>query len=318
MSLPHTDPSSRLVTLIGKAEVRLRNALLNAVNAARDELTLDVLTKLIEAGAYEEALEAAARRGAVALSNSYAAVYNIAGAGAGAALSEALEVVVDFDQVNERAVEQLRQQRLDKIRGFSAEQRTVTRNALVDGTTRGIGPREQARLFRDSIGLTDRQRAAVANYRRLLEEGSSESLSRELRNRGDDRMVRRAIREGRSLTPEQVDRMSEAYSKRYLKYRSEVIARTEALRAVHQGTDEAYRQAIDNGLVTSDQLQRTWVTARDERVRNSHDALNGETRGIDETWGVLRYPGDPAAPPSETVQCRCALSTRIVGPLDGE
>ena len=39
-------------------------------------------------------------------------------------------------------------------------------------------------------------------------------------------------------------------------------------------------------------------------------------RRIDDPFLVggyaLRYPGDPNAPDSETIQCRCALETRIM------
>ena len=42
----------------------------------------------------------------------------------------------------------------------------------------------------------------------------------------------------------------------------------------------------------------------------------GQVRGIDEPFIVggaqLRYPGDPQGPARETVQCRCALTTRLV------
>lgn len=317
MALPAVDPSDRLVRLIGKAEPTIRDALLNAVYAAQDAQTLDELAELIELGAYEEALERAARRGAVSLADAYAAVYVASGRDAAEFLSEALEVVVGFDQVNERAVEHMQSSRLRMIREFTAEQRLATRVALEDGIARGVNPVEMARAFRGSIGLTARQQAAVVNYRRLLEQGSSEALYRQLRDARFDRTVARAIRDGKPLTAEQVDRMVARYGERYLKYRSEVIGRTEALRAVHAGTEETYRQAIDEGVVEPQQLRRKWVTARDERVRHSHSSLNGQERGIDEVWeaegGVLRYPGDPSAPASETVQCRCALSTRITG-----
>lgn len=317
MALPATDPSDRLVALIGRAEPHIRDALLNAVYAARDAQTLDELAELIELGAYDEALERAARRGAVSLADAYAAVYVTSGRAGAEFLADALEVAVGFDQVNERAVEHMQSSRLRLIREFTAEQRSATRLALEDGIARGLNPVDQARAFRASIGLTTRQQAAVLNYRRLLEQGSSEALYRQLRDARFDRTVLAAIRRGEPLKPEQVDRMVARYGERYLKYRSEVIGRTEALRAVHAGTEEVYRQAIDEGVVEPAQLRRKWVTAKDERVRHTHSLLNGQERGIDEVWesggGVLRYPGDPSAPASETVQCRCALSTRITG-----
>jgi hypothetical protein len=283
--------------------------------ATRRGLDLDELAALIEAGRYDEALQSAARSGAVSLADEYAAVYVASGKDTSAFLEDVLEVVVRFDGVNQRAVEHLQAERLRMVREFTADQRAATRAALVDGVERGINPVDMARAFRDSVGLTERQQAAVSNYRRLLERGSLEALDRQLRDARFDGAVRRAVREGKPLTKVQVDRMVARYSERYVKYRSEVIGRTEALRAVHAASDESYRQAVDDGLLRREQLQRKWVTAKDERVRKSHSRLNGEVRSLDEGWaadeGTLRYPGDPDAPASETVMCRCALSTRL-------
>lgn len=320
MALPAVDPASRLWDLIDKADVRFRRALINAVNAARDTYTLAEMARLLEDGNVQEAIERVAMTGAIRLADEFAAVYTLSGRSTADTLSDALEVLVSFDQVNDRAVFVMQQERLRFIREFTASQRNATRTALVDGIERGLNPRDQARNFRASIGLTQRQQEAVINYRRLLSEGNSEALSRQLRDRRFDRTIARSIREGKPLTRAQIDKMVTRYNERYIKYRSEVIGRTEALRAVHSGNDEMYRQAIDAGEVTIEQLERTWVTARDGRVRDTHSMLGGEKRRIDETWetsnGSLRYPGDPDAPVEETAQCRCSLSTRIVGPIN--
>jgi len=320
VALPTVDPAQRLLDLIARAEPRLRNAFLNAITAAKEASTLTALSVLLESGQIEEALDIAASAGAIRLSAEYAAVFTLAGREGAEFLEDVLEVAVSFDQVNQRAVDVMQQERLRLITNFTTEQRAATRSALVDGIRRGLNPVEQARNFRGSIGLTARQQAAVENYRRLLEQGSSEALRRELRDRRFDSTVRSAIRSGEPLTVAQVDRMVERYRERFISFRANTIARTEALRAVHAGTDEMYFQAIDDGFLGADQLERRWLTARDERVRSSHRRLNGLVRAIGETFpgnaGPLRFPGDPDAPSSETVQCRCALSTRIDVPSE--
>ena len=55
-----------------------------------------------------------------------------------------------------------------------------------------------------------------------------------------------------------------------------------------------------------------WVTMGDHRVRSSHRAAQGQTVAYD-TWfqvgGIpMEYPGDPAAPDDEVINCRCAVS----------
>ena len=317
MALLATDPASRLLGLIAKAEPRLRQALLSSVTAAQGSPALKTLAALIEAGRFEEAVTVAARAGVIRLADETTAVFTQAGAAGATFLSDVLEVTVGFDQVNLRAVNAMQGSRLRLIREFTAEQRGATRSAMVDGIRRGLNPIDQARNFRQSIGLTTRQQAAVENYRKLLSEGSSEALNRQLRDRRFDSTVRRAARSGKPLTRAQVDRMVRRYSERSVAFRAKVVGRTEALRSVHEGTEEMYRQAIDEGHLASDQLTKTWVTAGDERVRGSHASMNGQTRGMDEGPFVsgkgnrLNHPGDIGAPGSETVQCRCVLTTRI-------
>ncbi len=56
---------------------------------------------------------------------------------------------------------------------------------------------------------------------------------------------------------------------------------------------------------------KTWLTRRDTRVRSQHNALQGRTvdllDGFDVEGEVLRFPGDPLAPPHLTINCRCRL-----------
>ncbi len=310
---------ARIISQIGTVEAQYRTAVLNAVAAAkRAPGTLKQLAAMIESGRVEEALDAAARAGAIRIADQYAAVFVTAGQEAAEGLTDILDVTVGFDQVNERAVAHMQHERLRLIREFADEQKQATRLALSDGIQRGANPIEQARAFRGSIGLTSRQQQSVLNFRRYLEQaasGDTSALSRTLRDRRFDPTIRRALRTGEPLSAEQIERMTARYRERYVKYRSEVIARTEALRAVHVGQDEAMHQAVDDGLIDRESMERTWITSRDGRERESHALLNGQKRGLDETFpglaGELRYPGDPNAPAAETIQCRCGLAIRI-------
>ncbi len=318
MALIGVDPASRILDLLNTVEPRLRTALLNAITATKQTLTLELLAELITNGRFEDAIEAAAAAGAIRLADGSAAIFTLAGSDGSKFLSDILDVTVGFDQVNERAVDIMRQERLRLIREFSAGQRAATRAALTDGIRRGVNPIEQARNFRGSIGLTVKQQQAVERYRTLLEQGSSEAMSRDLRDRRFDPSLRRAIRNGTPLRTDQIDRMVSRYSERMLTFRANTIARTESLRALHLGNHQAYTQAIEQGVIGADDLRRKWVTAGDERVRGSHASLHGTIRGIQETFpgfgGPLRFPGDPSAPASETINCRCSLSTRIDSP----
>lgn len=316
-----TDPASRIERVLRGQEARMRRAFDTAVNVIRDDTTLEQLADLLERGLFEEALAALELAAAGLAAQQSAALIAAAQDTAQFLSTAALTVTVSFDVTNTRAVRLMQENRLGLIREFTDAQRAATREALTQGIRDGANPRDQARRFRESIGLTRRQTQSVNNFRRLLttarQDGlpSREALDRVLRDRRFDRSILRAIDTNEPLTAGQVDTMVERYRSRLLRHRSEVIARTEALRTVHQGTEEMYQQAIEAGQIRPEQLTRTWVTAQDERVRSSHQRLNGQVRALNEVWqadaGVLRFPGDPAAPASETIQCRCVLSTRM-------
>lgn len=89
--------------------------------------------------------------------------------------------------------------------------------------------------------------------------------------------------------------------------REERIARTESSRAWNAATLAAAEDLTGEGRP----LVKQWQTRRDTKVREAHDDADGQIRLLDEAFTVggvaMRYPGDPAAPPGLTVNCRCIL-----------
>lgn len=309
------DPASRLEALLGKLEPVVLAAFLNMLGNIKNEFTLRHIVTLLESNQPEQAVTELVQNQANVFANSVNSTYIISGTSAAEYLNTKF-INISFDVTNFRAVRQMQESKLRLIREFTSGQRDATRLALTDGIQRGLNPIAQARNFKDSIGLTIKQQEAVIRYRTLLETLDSDALRRELRDKRFDRTVQRAIRTETHLTKAQIDRMVNRYREKFIKFRSETIARTEALRSVHQGTEELYAQAIESGTLDAETLERKWVTAKDERVRSSHMSLNGVTRKVGETFpgenGPLKYPGDPEAPASETIRCRCVLTTRII------
>lgn len=309
------DDESRMEELLASASVFLRRRFMEAVKQITNSRTLEQLEELLTQRRFDEAL-VAVELAAANIASGFASVAVDAGEDTMRFIGNSMDIVVSFDQTNTRAVDAMRRNQLRLIREFTEEQRLATRLAMVDGITRGLNPRQQALLFRESIGLTRKQVQAVLNYRRLLETADAAALQRALRDRRFDSSVRAAVEGDRLLTPAQIDRMVERYRDGYLAYRAEVIGRTEALQSVHIGAQEAYRQAMDRGLIARDELVQEWITAADERVRTSHAAMHGQQRPIGQPFvsgagNQLRYPGDIDAPGSETIQCRCVLTTRF-------
>lgn len=101
------------------------------------------------------------------------------------------------------------------------------------------------------------------------------------------------------------DRIDEVY-KFAVEGRSERIARTEVISAANAG-------ALD-GMDKTGVQKKSWLSSRDGKVRDSHQALEevGPV-GIREpfvspvTGEKLQFPGDPAAPADEIVNCRCTV-----------
>jgi HK97 family phage portal protein len=84
--------------------------------------------------------------------------------------------------------------------------------------------------------------------------------------------------------------------------RAERIARTEVISASNAGSFEAMKKT---GVE-----RKEWLSSRDEKVRETHQELDGQEQPIDQPFissegAALMYPGDPNGPASEIVQCRC-------------
>jgi uncharacterized protein with gpF-like domain len=87
-------------------------------------------------------------------------------------------------------------------------------------------------------------------------------------------------------------------------YRADAIARTETHGAANYGSQEAAKQ-------TGVPMKKEWLSAADDRTRDTHREANGQTAGMDDTFRVgdsdLQFPGDPAGDPEEVINCRCSL-----------
>lgn len=311
-------PSADLIKMADSMAPRWRARFLAVVKTIKDQLTLDRIEELIALGQIEQAV-VLSETAALQLGRLWGETFTLGADETAQLVSDALNISLAYDVINDRALAEIRRNTLRLIRQFTERQREATREAIADGIRRGINPRAMAREFRGSIGLTANQVRAVNNYRRMLSELDSTALDRALRDRRFDRSVVRAIEEGKGLSTRQIETMTERYRQRYVKYRSEVIARTESLRAVHAGTDEMYQQAFDSGALRPDALVRQWDTSKDSRVRASHRPMDRQKQPVGSPFitgagNMMRYPGDPEAPPEESIQDRCAVTTRYREP----
>lgn len=320
---------ARLERLLARYEQSVRDAFKDFLLGVRDKNVVDHLSHLVEIGDVEGAL-AIVETHVARLANVVPRIITDAGGEEAARLAaqigrSGLSAAIGFDPTYPRAAELMRTQRLDFIQAFTRGQREAVRTAVDRSLSTGTGPRAAARAFRGAIGLTPRQEEAVANFRRRLESGQRDmlgrvsALTRDLRDRRFDPTILRAVERGERLTPAQIDRMTERYRERMLILRSETIARTEGGRALSLANEEAARQVVSDAGFSPDRVRRVWRATGDGRTRDAHAWMDGQEVGLDEPFvdgygNELMYPGDPAAPPETTINCRCVVVTEFAPP----
>jgi hypothetical protein len=210
------------------------------------------------------------------------------------------------------------------VTNILADQRNAIRTSVTAALEAGRNPRAAAldivgrvgaggRRQGGIIGLTDQQTGFVANARRELRDLDGNYFTRQRRDRRFDSIVRRHITSGQPLSQADIDRITGRYADRLLAYRGEMIGRTEAHDALEAGRMQTYQQAVDEGTVSDQNVERTWKTASDPRVRDSHVAMhNQRIHGMSAlfqspTGALLAYPGDTehGAGAADVVACRC-------------
>lgn len=223
-----------------------------------------------------------------------------------------------FNLLAYNASQYVRSYQFSLIKDISQNSIAAIRQSLQTDILVGVNPISTARNFRSAIGLTARQEQAVRNFERMLSEGNREALSRALRDKRFDSTVLRSIKDGAPLSKKQIAKMTKRYRERYLKYRSQTIARTESLRATSMGQHLAIMQAHEGGNIDGTVLKRIWIYSADARTRDPHrtvNSLNPEGVRIDQPFqtqlGPLLYPRDPNGSGANTINCRCAVAYKM-------
>lgn len=191
-----------------------------------------------------------------------------------------LAVDVSFTLLNPRAVAAAAEQGATLVTGVTAETQAAIRALVARAYREGIPPRELAKLLESQVGLTTRQTQAALNYRAALTDGG--------------------------LTGDTLQAKVDAYAKKLLRQRAEMIARTETIAAANAGQQAAWDAAVEAGLLDPEDTGRIWQAAADTRVCPICDALDGQIVGLHEPFITIEgeaIDGPPAHP-----NCRCSVS----------
>lgn len=187
--------------------------------------------------------------------------------------------------VNPASVEWARERGSKLVQEISARQRELIRSVVARGLKQGVRADAMARSIRRSVGLLEREEAAVERRRSLLlEQGASEATA---------------------------DARADSYAEELRGKRALRIARTETVAAQNQGLLDGWKEARDEGELP-DTVKRQWVSAPESPNPNRPCQicldLDGQLVGLDEPF-VSKIIGQVMAPTAHPA-CRCAQVLR--------
>lgn len=210
-------------------------------------------------------------------------------------------VAVFFDRLNPRVLDALRSLESGVLTGLHDSVRETVTQTIARGLEERRAPAAIARTVRDVVGLPPKDEKAVANFRKMLETGDREALTRLLRDKRFDKTLERAFGpDGKGLSADQVERMTAAYRRRAVASNAETLSRTATTQAYKTATRESWQSAIDRGIVDGGNLMRQWIGVADNRERESHLRMNDTVVPFDQP-----YPNGQQYPGEGEFNCRC-------------
>lgn len=330
-------PREQLEGLIDLFAPDLRSAFLAAIQDVVDNAIINEVIKAIQNGDPEAAFRALGFNNAAMrpLTAAIERAFEQGGVMMGRTFPKYLntpsgKAVFRFDVRNSWAEAWLRDHSSELVSRISDETRRSVQNTLTVGMEKGLNPRTVAldivgridpatgKRMGGIVGLTTGQESWVRSARTKLEQLDPSYFDMKLRDARFDRTVEKAIRDGTPLPADTIDKLITRYKDNALRYRGEMIGRTEAIQALNRSEFEATKQAIAMGATSESAVKREWDSAGDKRVRYTHRKMNGQRVGIDEPFvspsgARMMFPGDTSlgAGADEVVACRCRVRTVI-------
>ena len=108
------------------------------------------------------------------------------------------------------------------------------------------------------------------------------------------------------VTPTRAYQQSRGYAARLRTSRARAIAQTETTRALWEGQQQFWDQAMIDGLVDPASMRKRWRTAKDERVCPICGRMHNVTIGWHDKW-ALPDGTFTTGPPAHT-NCRCEVT----------
>lgn len=217
-------------------------------------------------------------------------------------------ITTRFDIRNPRAIAKAQVSAGNLIVEISSSSRKEISSMVVQALRTGMSPRVVARHLRQMVTLNTVQQQYVLDLVTELRTAEAGQLITRFPPRPGVRTIHgfRARVPSGGPTQAWVNRNTIRYERMQLALRTRTIARSSAHRSVNGGQRELWLQAQDSGQLRRD-AERVWLTAGDNRVRAAHEAIDGETTGIEEDFSIGVDPG-------EEPNCRCG---QAISPREG-
>jgi SPP1 gp7 family putative phage head morphogenesis protein len=294
---------------VARLSPAVRAAYLRAVKILRQELPVEFLIDAVKAGAFfdlvpPELLDRAFAQLSAELQRTTGRAFDWLTNDLPRTPARATVVFNTLDPAVRTALQKLDDMILKDAKKGVRE--TVLQHVMA-GVEAGKNPVDIARGVRDVVGLAPNQAVWVRNFRAALEgrEGRSyRTYTR--RDKRFDTTIARLRKQGKDLTPTQVDKMVAAYEKRLIALHAETISRTATLNAYRTAQWSNIQTAISNGAI-DEYVTKVWRTVGDSRVRDDHRVMEGERRPMDDTFSNgLLYPSE--------WNCRCNVEYETRAP----
>lgn len=178
-----------------------------------------------------------------------------------------------FDLINPAVEKAAAQQAARLIREVNAATKAGLRELFTYGARTGLSPYTLSHDVQAAVGLHSRQVKALINFRKALEElmsGQRRSIDA-VRNRWSLAPTRIP----KTLNPDRIDRLVGQYAERQLRYRANMIARTETLRATNLGQEEVWVEMQRMGVLRAS-AQKEWVVTYDNRLCEMCAPMDGK------------------------------------------
>ncbi len=296
----------RVQRRIAAYEPKVASALLRAFGILRDTLSARELERLVSSGDVDGAIKAALSDAILdqAFAPFRAEIRSVTEKGfayftrdlpRGGTVGGAPAVL--FDYLSPKVIEAVRGIDTKVMTTLRADVREVVRAHIENGLRDGVNPRVIARDLRPIIGLAPNQAEAVRNFEASLRNGDfAKARGYKLRDKRFDGTLRKA----EPLTAQQIDTMTEAYRRKFIAWNAETNARTATLDSFKASQRLAWDAGKANGLFEGLTLFKRWSGVLDDREREEHVAMEGETVPLDSP-----YSNGEMIPGESTFNCRC-------------